>query len=192
MHPQKRNRVIFINWEKSLSSAGPISFIRCIKITPKVNILLTWKHMYMDVSQFSCSFFSSPEPNTIFTLSVVNLSFIQMKDRAIFLTGDNRDIVKVYWGLLKMIFSKFTGLIQNILGWLKFKIFSNEKQRLFLRGDNSDIVKIHYRPKTSSIQLSGQIYPNQIFLSKWDENLNKWMTILSKKRENIFSSNLLV
>ena len=62
------------------------------------------------------------------------------------------------WGHLKIIFSKFTGLTSKH-PWMNEiqDFFQIEEQRIFLRGNNSDIVKIHYRPKTSSLELSGQI-----------------------------------
>ena len=62
--------------------------------------------------------------------------------------GDNREIIKINWQLLKIFFSRTSGPISPKLGsehlWVKgIQVYSNEGSRPSQRGDNCEIVKIH-------------------------------------------------
>jgi hypothetical protein len=64
------------------------------------------------------------------------------------LRGENHKNVKIWWGLLKIFFSRTTGPILTRLGinhpWGKgIQVSSNERDRPSPRGDNSKTVKIH-------------------------------------------------
>ena len=80
--------------------------------------------------------------------------------------GDNRELIKVNWQLLKIFFSRTTGPILTKLDtkypWVKgIQVCSKEGPRPFPRGDNYEIVKIQWRNlKTwSSPEPLGQFQP---------------------------------
>ena len=67
-----------------------------------------------------------------------------------FQRGDNRELIKINWQLLKIFFSRTTGPILTKLGtkypWVKgIQVCSNEGPHSSPRGDNNEIAKIHWR-----------------------------------------------
>ena len=66
--------------------------------------------------------------------------------------GDDYEIAKIHWQILKIFFSRTTGLISAKLGTMHplvkgTQICSNEGPHPFPRGDNYEIAKIHWRNK---------------------------------------------
>ena len=85
-----------------------------------------------------------------------------------FSRGDNKEIAKIHWWTLKILFSRITGPISTKLGtrhlWVKkTQDCSIEGPRSFSRGDNNELAKILlWNTKSSSPEPLVEFQPNLV------------------------------